>query len=343
VIAMLAESSTSRSLRSSHGGTLLRRSARFAAWAAGTLSGGRLTTLTYHRVLPVPDRMYPDSPDAAAFEATMRMVRDLFEVVPLERGVFDLQRGCLSPRSAVITFDDGYQDNVTVALPILRRLGLTATFFISTGFLNGGRMWNDTIREALRCVEGVKLDLRTDGLDEYDVSSLDTRVRSAEMIIVRLKYLEPKRRWAMTQALAERAGLAPVSDLMMNDEQVRQLRSAGMSVGAHTVNHPILTSVSEETAKHEIFGAKYVLESVLDEPVSVFAYPNGTPGQDYARVHVDLVQKAGYVAACSTALGTASRKTDPLQLPRLTPWRCDGFGFRAQLIRNTFLTTFVTA
>ena len=80
-------------------------------------------------------------------------------MIPLDVAVDALKTGKLPARAAAITFDDGYADNRSIALPILKQHGLSATFFIATGYLNGGRMWNDTIIEAIRRSEAKKLEI----------------------------------------------------------------------------------------------------------------------------------------------------------------------------------------
>ena len=110
----------------------------------------RLSIFIFHRVLPVPDPMQPGEPDAARFEQIVRFVARYFHVLPLGEAARQLRAGQLPPAAACITFDDGYADNLEVAAPILVRHGVRATFFVSTGFIGGGRMWNDTVIEALR-------------------------------------------------------------------------------------------------------------------------------------------------------------------------------------------------
>ncbi len=130
----------------------------------------RLTILIFHRVLARPDPLFPDEVDAAAFEARMRWVKDWFNVLPLGDAVQRLRDGRLPERPLAITFDDGYADNAKIAAPILLRLGLPATFFIATGFLDGGCMWNDTVIEAVRAAKGPVLDLAPLGLGAHPVS-----------------------------------------------------------------------------------------------------------------------------------------------------------------------------
>jgi len=130
---------------------LILRTAFTLASPAGQRAG--LSILVFHRVLPEPDPLFPNEVDAQRFDALLGWVKDWFSVLPLEEAVERLQRNRLPERAAAITFDDGYADNYAVALPILQRQGLSAMFFIATGFLNGGRMFNDTAIETVRrCV-----------------------------------------------------------------------------------------------------------------------------------------------------------------------------------------------
>lgn len=109
-----------------------------------------LSILVYHRVLPQADPLFPSIVDAERFSLQLELLRRCFNVLPLPEALARLRNGSLPPRAACITFDDGYADNEAVALPLLRQHGLHATFFIASGFLDGGRMWNDTVIEAVR-------------------------------------------------------------------------------------------------------------------------------------------------------------------------------------------------
>jgi peptidoglycan/xylan/chitin deacetylase (PgdA/CDA1 family) len=136
--------------------------------------------------------------------------------------------------------------------------------------------------------------------------------------------------------LAQLAG-GPLPDrLMMDDDQVRQLHRAGMGIGGHTLNHPILARLPAEEARAEIAAGKASLEHMIGAPVTLFAYPNGKPGTDYQAEHVEIVRELGFEAAVSTAWG-ASRTPDFFQLPRFTPWDRQRRKFLLRLMRN--LTT----
>jgi peptidoglycan/xylan/chitin deacetylase (PgdA/CDA1 family) len=295
-----------------------------ARWIFNILSPagkeGRLTVLIFHRVLPEPDPLFPGEPDAVRFEAQMRWIKAWFNVLPLPEAVERLRAGSLPARAAAITFDDGYADNFTVALPILRRTGLPATFFIAAGYLDGRRMWNDTVIDVIRKAEGPDLDLLKLKLGRYPVGTLEDRRRSVRELLGKLKYLEPGQRSGLVFELAAAAKIQPPSDLMLTTDQVRSLAAAGMTIGAHTVSHPILSRIAEHEARAEMTESKERLEAITGGKVALFAYPNGKPDIDYTGAHVRLAREAGFDAACSTGWGTATTGCDIFQIPRFTPW-----------------------
>lgn len=286
---------------------------------AGRGRGAALISLIFHRVLAEPDPLLPSEPDATRFAAQLELIARHFRVLPLAEAVARLDQGTLPSRAVVITFDDGYANNYTVALPLLKARGIPATVFVAPGFLNGGRMFNDTVIEAVRAAPR-ELDLCDLGLGRYELADDRARVLAAEQLIVKLKHLEPPERAAQVARLAERATRPLPRDLMMSDAQVIGLHRAGIEIGAHTLHHPILTSTDIDTARAEIAGSKAKLEGLLEAPVSSFAYPNGRPVRDYDRRHVELVAAAGFRVALSTAWGAATHDTDRLQLPRIAPW-----------------------
>ena len=295
---------------------------------------GRLSILIFHRVLPEPDALLPDVPWADAFEARMRWVNAWFNVLPLGHAIDLLYAGRIPSRALAITFDDGYADNEELAAPILQRLGMTATFFVSTGFLGGGCMWNDRVIEALRSCEATDIDLGRLGLARYPLASNAERNAAIAAVLTAIKHLEPDRRQAATDAIVAAAGGRPSPALMMQPQQVRRLRELGMEVGAHTVTHPILTRLAPDAALAEMSTSKRVLEDLLGEPVELFAYPNGVPGQDYGAEHARMARDCGFRAAVSTAWGAASTRSDRFQLPRFTPWDRTRLRYGARLLGN---------
>lgn len=310
--------------------------ALFAAVSPGGRRG-RLTILIFHRVTPKPDAMFPNEVDAEAFDRTCAWVRHWFNVLPLDLAIERLRHGDLPSRALAITFDDGYADNHDVALPILQRHGLTATFFIATGFLDGGRMWNDTVVESIRRTSMDRMDLRglaSSQLGEYVLDTVIARRRAIGDVLAAIKYLPPAQRAGCVSEIALRSKAALPTDLMMTATQVRGLHRAGMRIGAHTVSHPILRSLAAPQAEGEMRESRERLETIVDAPVALFAYPNGRPGQDYDDRDVALARDCGFTAAVSTKAGAASSSSDCFQLPRFTPWRRTRLPFAAQLARN---------
>ena len=298
------------------------------------LSSNRLTILIFHRVLASPDPIFPDEPDAARFDEMMGWIKSWFNVIPLDVAVDALKTGKLPARAAAITFDDGYADNHDVALPILQKHGLPATFFIATGFLDGGRMWNDTIIESIRKCPMPVLDLEKLQMGWHEAANPEQKRSAIENLIRRIKYLSVAERLDRANKTAEAAQIQPPNDLMMTSAQVQQLRNAGMQIGAHTVSHPILARTDIKTARNEIISSKNMLEALLGENIDIFAYPNGNPGIDYSVEHPPLVRELGFSAAVSTTWGVADIASDVFQLPRFTPWGRTRMKFAMQMARN---------
>lgn len=295
---------------------------------------GRLSILIYHRVLPKPDPLRPDDPDAAAFRWQMQLVSRFFQPLPLDDAVRRLREGCLPARAICVTFDDGYADNAEVAFPILQELRIPATFFIATGFLGGGRMFNDSVIETVRRLPNGKHNMAALGLGQHELTDDQSRIAAYSAIIRQVKYLPQHERDEYVQRMTQRLDAPLPDNLMMRHEQVRALHQAGMGIGGHTVSHPILSRLNDSAAVKEIRQGREELEYLIDAPVRLFAYPNGRPGKDYQAKHVAMIRDADFVAAVSTAVGTANRTSDVFQLPRFTPWDRSRMRFLARLVKN---------
>ncbi|MCF6353716.1 MAG: polysaccharide deacetylase family protein [Candidatus Polarisedimenticolaceae bacterium] len=300
--------------------------------------GNRLSILIYHRVLPKLDPMYEGDVDAVSFNWQMKLIAEHFSPLSLPDAACCLKEGRLPPRAVCVTFDDGYADNLTTALPILKRHAIPATIFIATGYLNGSMMWNDAVKEALRVLPDEELDLSNDDLGIYRLETQADRVMAAMSLIDHLKLLQTSVRDDMAKQLLEAAG-NPEAHLMASSDQVRELHKAGMDIGAHTVTHPILSKLSAAEAYREITESKEQLEALTGEKVTLFAYPNGIPGDDYSSEHVQMVKRAGFTAGVSTSHGVANRFSDLFQLPRYTPWDRTPSRFMARIVRNVMRVT----
>ena len=313
---------------------VLRGAAGWVRGAADQVAEPRLSILIFHRVLPAPDPMFPDLVDAARFDAMVRLLARSFRVLALGQAAALLAAGTLPAGALAITFDDGYADNAEIALPILQRHGVKATFFISTGFLDGGRMFNDSVIECVRAARGDTVDLGELELGRRSLATPQARRQVVDELLPKVKYLgfDDRERFIAKLARCLGADRLP-DDLMMRSAQVTELHRAGMEIGGHTVRHPILRVLPDDEAEREIAQGRRRLEELIDAPVQVFAYPNGRPMQDYDARHVAIVRRLGFRAAVSTAAGTATSSSDPFQLPRFTPWDQGAWRWTARLLR----------
>ena len=294
----------------------------------------RLNCLIYHRVVAEPDILISEQLTAETFEWHIRLLRSEFEVMPVSEAVARLVAGTLPRRAACVTFDDGYADNHDVAMPILRSAGLSACFFVATGFLDGGRMWNDTVIESVRYCSHDTLDLEAEGLGRHSLAGVQARRTAINSLIARLKHMPIASRGRAVDAVARAARAELPSNLMMSSAQVAALARAGMEIGGHTVNHPILTSMAPEDAQSEIQRGRERLVEITNSPVELFAYPNGRAEEDYDANHVHAVKSNGFSAAFTTAWGAAGAGADPFQLPRFTPWDKTPDRFLLRLVSN---------
>jgi peptidoglycan/xylan/chitin deacetylase (PgdA/CDA1 family) len=291
-----------------------------AAHALPATRANRLLILIYHRVHARPDPMFPGEVDAERFDWQMDLLRRRCSPMPLADAVAGLRRGRLPARAVAVTFDDGYADNEAVALPILQRHRVPATFFVTTGFLDGGRMWNDSVIEAVRRAEGSELDVTSIGLGKLPLGGPTARGATAESILKAIKHRPPLERARAVEAICQTVGKKLPDHLMMTSQQVRNLAAAGMEIGAHTMTHPILKTLADDDARLEIDGSRQALERIIGRPVRAFAYPNGRPGEDYEARDRKLVESLGFEYTVSTVMGAATKRSDVWQLPRFTPW-----------------------
>lgn len=299
----------------------------------------RLSILIYHRVLPAPDPIFPNEVTAERFDRQLDLLKRAFNVLPLPEAIERLKSGHLPARAACITFDDGYADNVTQALPLLKKHGLPATFFIATAYLNGGRMFNDTVIEAVRQSELASIDLTDLGLGRHDLSSPAAKHKAIDTLLPKVKYLPLEQRSQTVASLAQRLTDRPLPDqLMMTTAQLKTLHGAGMEIGGHTHAHPILAGLTDAETRIEISQGLEELENLLGTRPRVFAYPNGRPGTDYRPEQATLLKPLGLMGAVSTHWGVARRDSDVYQLPRFTPWHPSHRRFLPLLLGNLRLT-----
>ncbi|MGF1529307.1 MAG: polysaccharide deacetylase family protein [Candidatus Competibacterales bacterium] len=295
---------------------------------------GRLSILIYHRILQEPAPLQPSEVAAPTIAWHFGLLARCFTVLPLAEAVERLYRKALPPRSVCITFDDGYADNYTQALPLLQRFGLPATVFIASGYLNGNLMWNEALMELIRRAPGETLDLTTRGWGVHPLTTLEARRQILEALVKRLKYLHPLERIRHIEAMADEVGVVLNHRAMMTSEQVAALAAAEVEIGAHTVNHPVLSHIDDAEARREISENRQHLQELTGRTIRFFAYPYGKPGRDFHRRHQQLVAQLGFRAAVTTAWGVSTPRSDPFGLARFSPWDARPLPFGLRLLYN---------
>ena len=292
----------------------------------------RLAVFTYHQVLRRRDALRPDEPDVREFTADIDLIARVFTVLPLREAAQRLTSDTLPARAACITFDDGYENNHSVAAPVLEAAGVPASFFIACGAIDDGVMWNDLLIEAVARCRGVP---RFAGLSDIDTAPLAPLSGAAlvRALLGATKYQPLQERLAGARRFFEENAGEAAPRLMMSREQVADLARRGFDVGGHTVHHPILKTLSDADARREIEDCSRWIEAVTGRKPTTFAYPNGRPGRDFAPAHAAMVAAAGYEMAVSTQWRLARRGCDRYSVPRLGPWWRQGRSLVGGLLR----------
>ena len=303
----------------------------------GLLSGYRaknkLLILTYHRVLENYDPII-DEVDAVQFTQQMETLAEFFNVLSLDEGLERMQNNDLPPGSVCVTFDDGYRDNHDVALPILNALNLPATFFVATGYLGDGMMWNDVITESVRKTTLREVDLADFSLGKFSILNDHQRVNLIDMLQEKWKYCSVDERNQIVGRFRQVMQVEFNERLMMTEDEVKALSLAGMEIGGHTVSHPILACTDLDEVRQEISQGKQKLESIVGKELKFFAYPNGQFGKDYTKEHAQLVESLGFKAALTTNNGVIDNSSELYELPRISIDYANKFRFGVSLARG---------
>jgi peptidoglycan/xylan/chitin deacetylase (PgdA/CDA1 family) len=283
----------------------------------------RLTILMFHGVEAEP--LSPPCPyvnDAATLRRQLEYVRRYFHVLPLEEALERLYAGSLPDRAAAITFDDGTRNLLTHAAPVLRDLGLPAAVFLATGPMGTDEtLWPDRLWLAFARTKVLEVDLTVFGLGTVSLRSDADRGAARAAVVRRLKDSPDEERMARVESLI--AMLEPDLDgdagpfRMLSWEEAHALAGDGnVTLHPHSVTHPILSRCSDEKVEWEIVESCARLERETGSMPSVFAYPNGGPEDFDERARAALLGR-GIRWALATTSGLASRKSDPLAMPRI--------------------------
>ncbi|MBI1312320.1 polysaccharide deacetylase family protein [bacterium] len=290
-----------------------------------------LVALNYHRIGAPTHSLLNHALWSASetdFDAHVRTLKSNFDLIglnDLNAAIGDASRDATRRRHrfAMITFDDGYIDNYELAFPILQAHNAPATFFITTDFVGRRRLsWWDEIAWMVRSSPRRMLRLSTPWFD----GSVDVPTEPSSVLIHRLLqtfYLLPAQQtenyldWIAAATGSGRAPAVLSETLWMNWDQVNELADAGMGIGAHSVTHSVMTSLSAEEQLFEILESRLIIEHAIGRSVSTFSYPLGRRSTFNVETR-NALSRAGFDWAFSQYGGFVSgQPADRFDIPRV--------------------------
>lgn len=301
-----------------------------ARWIAGSIARWTgVVGLNYHRIGDGTQSLFDRglwSATAAGFDAQVRYLKTNFDVIaPKDVSyVVRVKRG----RHVLITFDDGYADNYAAAFPILKSHRVPATFFIATGYIDRPRVpWWDEIAWMVRTSKQPSLDIPELLPSSPLVFDEPHRENAVRTLLRAYKKLPSHRTLAFLQTIADAtgtgraaSGAADVEDvtrMWMTWDMLREMQRADMTIGGHTVEHPILSSMSREDQAEEISGCARRIKEELQISMRTFAYPVGSLAAFNADTR-DCLRDAGVETAFSYCGGFRKlSEWDDYDIPRI--------------------------
>jgi peptidoglycan/xylan/chitin deacetylase (PgdA/CDA1 family) len=274
---------------------------------------------------------------APAFAQQMRFIRDHYTPVSLDQLFEAIKEERPFPQGAVaITFDDGYRDNYSQALPILKEYGLPATFYITAGCVEARDiLWTSKLRYYFMATRERELHLRHPTSQVLDLSSHVARQASYAHTVALIKSVGRQRGgdevFQEVEAALKVTNLDPLADSMLSWEEIREMGQAGMLIGAHTLTHPNLPGLPPEAAEAEVAGSKALIEERVKVPVDHFAYPNGRGVSHFNDTVKEIVRRAGFLTSVTSISGPICHADDLFTLRRLGVYRKHAHLFRFAL------------
>lgn len=316
--------------------------------------------LLYHRVARVDPDPWMLCVTPEHFAEHLDVLRRQGLAMSLKQLTRALHKGRIPRRAVVVTFDDGYADNLLTAAPLLQEYEVPATVFVATGYVGHERefWWDELERlflqpgslpDTLRLsVDGKTFEWELHDSAHYGEAAYNDHRHwkpwhkdspgPRQSIYHSLWQLmhpmsEPKRLKMREEMLAwagSRPMVRPTHRTLSREEVMLLARGGLVDVGAHTVTHPMLSALPERAQREEIQRSKAYLEDVLNQAVSSFAYPYGREC-DYTDETVAIVRQAGFDCACTTSAGLVGGRADLHRLPRIQAQDVDGEVFARQL------------
>jgi peptidoglycan/xylan/chitin deacetylase (PgdA/CDA1 family) len=317
------------------GSKTLKRSAR---WVRSRYVEGALI-LGYHRIADEPFDPYQVCVKPEYFREQMEVLRLYCSPLSLSELVQSLKKNDLPRKAVVITFDDGYADNLYVAKPILEKHNLPATVFVATGYI-GGMFWWDELAGMMQSTQDLtkgfnlsvngrtfrwkpgnsKGEQKREGTFPY----LENLLQSLYAFLMDLATEDRQKALSQISSLAvtgSNFGQLPRS--LSVDELAQVAEAELLEVGAHTVSHPKLVDLPENDQRFEIQQSKKYLEEILNRPVTHFSYPNGS----FSDTTEAIVKISRYQSACASTNDVVWRGSDAFRLPRFWVRNCNGDTF----------------
>jgi len=297
---------------------------------------GQLAVVTYHGVLPARYKVMDIELDGCwvtpeGFRSQLRLLRSRYNVVsPSQVRLWCKGEEMLPPRAVLLTCDDGLANAVTDMLPILQAEGLSCLFFVTSLSLaeRPSMLWYEELYLTLQevpqgafegtfCGVPVKTFLnsvpqRTSfwyGLVET-LSKSDTQVRLGFARAIRTKYGFSEE-WELRHIKQDASRFR-----VLTISEIRRLLAAGMEIGSHTISHPKLSQLPEESSWREIAQSRCDLEKALRAPVWAIAYPFGGTDSVSTR-EMQMAEKAGYDCAFINFGGAFRKDTSSFSIPRV--------------------------
>ena len=315
-----------------------------ARWLRSRFVGEGLI-LGYHRVADVARDTYSLCVTPQHFAEQLQVLHQYTQPISLRQLVKGLLDGNLPQRAVVVTFDDGYADVAYHAMPLLERYQIPATVFVTTGYIGREFWWDELERIVLSAAvlpDELFLDVK-DGTFEWTVhdaayltldkgapSPRQRLLQSLYALLLPLSYEERQGALARLWAWAGTRSNDRAHPRALTSEELVQLTGGSLvDIGAHTVTHPVLSSLPAAAQRSEIEQSKACLEELLGHPVTSFSYANGSSSEETPA----LVRDAGFVCACASHNDVAWRGSDHFYLPRFWIPDWDGQVFSRWLQR----------
>ncbi|MBW1784330.1 MAG: polysaccharide deacetylase family protein [Deltaproteobacteria bacterium] len=289
--------------------------------------------LIYHRIAvdPINGQLLAVSP--SNFESHLAELSERMRVLSLHDLVNEVRKNELRPNTVALTFDDGYVDNLTEALPLIEKYGLHATIFVTSGMVDSqGEFWWDAMERIFLEGHALPEDLNIScGRENYrwDLTTPEGRLKAYEELSLNLRSRPTREIDAFVNDLLTWAGLSQTGRLShrtVSREQLRELAdSPYIEIGSHTVSHPRLIALPVDYQRYEISQSKQDLETIIHRPVRFFSYPFGSTG-DFTSETVQVVRDTGYEAGISNFQGNVL-SAEPYAIPRRLVRDWDGETF----------------